>query len=774
MINAELLREVDAGAGLALLAAATSVWSGVMSSSTMARAAVLTGARRAIWTLAGAAAAANGLWANYYLCALSVRGDLATAIGGADTAIAALSVHLACAFAFLMIVYRRTRTAELAGAAVLGANVFLMQYLGLRSFNLDPARLFDLAAFGPTAALLAAVFVASVLAFRPEVSPLRRFVGVAAASVGVTLLNLLILGQSPLAAGAASSDLTSGSLKSVVFIITCLLVVGIAAAYATDKLLAERDRHVRALDAALERLTASERAAKAANAAKSDFVADVSHEIRTPLTAILGMLDLLDAQFLSLDQRRQVAIAKTASEGLLSLANDLVDLAKLEAGKIVPVIAPCDIASIARAVIDLMRPTVTGRDVALRLEVDPGFPTAVLSDGARVRQILVNLVGNAVKFTERGAISVQLSAQQRDNGYELSLAVEDTGPGMSADAQARLFTRFAQYGSDSNAAAPGAGLGLAISERLANMLGGGLAVSSVSGTGSRFVLHLFATPAVAAPAVTSPSPVTALQRLPRPLHVLIVDDQEANRYLAERLLLRFGVTADSVSNAADALASLGVRRYDAVLLDLHMPNVDGFATADAIRALDGASRVPLIALSAAVGAADRRRCEAAGITHFVEKPIKAAALYSTLLDAVRQSSPEGFPPKSLGDTYSGEQEPIIDSDQLHSTIALIGAAEANALATAAFADIDRLLNNVRVAIANGELDKARSDAHAIKGIAANWAAARLAEEARRFDSLATDSVAAAATLDAMVRSLCATAAALPMYIAVAPTVRRIA
>lgn len=756
------------GAGLALLAAATAVWSGAMSSSTLARAATIVGPRRAVWTLAGGAVAANGLWANYYLCALALRAELPASIVAADAAIAALSVHLACAFSFFMIVYRGTRGAALLGAAVLGTNVLMMQYLGLRSFNLDPARLFDLGTVGPSAALLAAVFVASALAYRPDVPPVRRYAGVVAAGGLVTALNLLILAASPLSAGTPAAPLSSGSLKSVVFIVTCLLIAGIAAAYATDKLLAERERHVSALDDAIARLRESERAANAANAAKSEFVADISHEIRTPLTAVLGMLDLLEAPGLTLDQRRQLAIAKIAAEGLLTLANDLVDLAKLEAGRLTATIAACDVTALARSVFDLMGPSIAGRDIAFGLEVDDGFPVTILTDGARLRQILVNLVGNAVKYTEHGAITIRLGARPLDSGaVDMSVTVADTGVGMSAGALDGLFERFSQASADTSPRRVGAGLGLAISRKLAAALGGALAADSTPGVGSRFILTFRAgiaadrLPIIAAAPPVGPRPGGA-----KSLHLLIVDDQESNRYLAARLLRRFGITTDGAGDATAALECLRARRYDAVLLDLHMPGVDGIGAARAIRAMGGpTAQIPLIAFSATVGATARRRCTEAGIAHFVEKPIQPASLYDTVRAATEESDSEK---DCQMDPIDFSPPPVVDAARLYETVAVVGAAEAQALSSAALVEIGRLLACARAALTSGDFGEAKAAAHAVAGIAANWAAMRLSDDARRLERGALDAASAEATLDAMVRSWCGARAHLPALIAAAP------
>lgn len=473
-------------AGLALLACATSVLTGAMSSAILARAASATGSPRALWALAGAAVAASGLWSNYCLSALALRADLAAAPGASDIALTLFCVHLICTLAFFMIIFHGTRVSTLVGAAAVGAIVLLIQYFSLRSSGLDPRLLIDLVAIGPKAAILAIIFVASVLAFRPELSPLRRFTGVLAAGVSVTLLNLLSLAQIPASVGAPSATVEYESLGWITILAISVIVVGIAAVYALDKMLADRGRQSRALEEAAVRLQNSNRAAKAAEAARSELVADISHEIRTPLTAVLGMLDLLDAQSLTLDQRRHVVIAKTAAEGLATLADDLADMAKLDAGKFEPIIGPCDLACVAQSVVELMRSALHGRPVEMLLTISEGFPSAVLTDSGRVRQILFNLIGNAVKFTNRGAITIALDARPAGGGaYDVVIAVEVTGASPSL-VSAPPQTRFS-----------GAELGVAISAKLAATLGGALTTASVLGAGSRFVFRFYAADAEA-------------------------------------------------------------------------------------------------------------------------------------------------------------------------------------------------------------------------------------------------------------------------------------
>jgi CheY-like chemotaxis protein/HPt (histidine-containing phosphotransfer) domain-containing protein len=350
---------------------------------------------------------------------------------------------------------------------------------------------------------------------------------------------------------------------------------------------------------------------------------------------------------------------------------------------------------------------------------------------------------------------------------------------MPAGALDGLFQRFSQTNGDM---APrrvgdvtGAGLGLAISQKLAAALGGALAAYSTPGVGSRFVLAFRAGIADPLPVIASAPAAAAPPGAAKCLHLLIVDDQESNRYLAARLLRRFGITADGAGDATAAFECLRARRYDAVLLDLYMPGVDGIAAARAIRAMEGpTARIPLIAFSAAVGATDRRRCTEAGIAHFVEKPIRPAALHAAVRAATEEAAKEkdhrmdAIDSAASAPPVADDPELFVDAARLHETVALIGADEARALSVAALTEIGGLIAQARTALTSGDLGGAKAAAHAVAGIASNWAAMRLSEDARRLERGALDAASAEAMLDAMVRSWCGARAHMPTLIATAP------
>ena len=407
-------------------------------------------------------------------------------------------------------------------------------------------------------------------------------------------------------------------------------------------LIAERTRALEQVNAALtaeigirrqaERaLLAAKEQAEAASRSKSEFLANMSHEIRTPMTAILGYADLAAEEDADPDARAEhLRVIKRSGRHLLCIINDILDLSKLDAGQMKVAQEPVRPEEICRGVIELMRVQAESKGIALRFERDPLSPERVLSDPIRLRQIVLNLVGNAVKFTDAGAVTVRLGGDGTPGG--VCVAVEDSGPGIRPDDLDRIFTPFHQGDGSASRRHGGTGLGLAIAQRFAGLLGGEIGVESVPGRGSVFTLRLRCEAAVPHAADARPSPAgTSRSNDPGTLagrRVLLAEDGPDNRRLIVFFLERAGAEVDTACNgraALDAALSGGVP-YDLILMDMQMPEMDGY---DATRALRRAGdRTPVIALTAHAMQGDRERCLAAGCDEYLTKPIDRRALVS--------------------------------------------------------------------------------------------------------------------------------------------------
>ncbi len=354
--------------------------------------------------------------------------------------------------------------------------------------------------------------------------------------------------------------------------------------------------------------------AEAANRAKSLFLASISHEIRTPMNGVLGMTQLMLQDATDGATRERLESIQRSGQALVRLINDLLDVTRLEAQKLVLELSDFDLHTVCADVERIFSAQGREKGVTLTVQVADGVPRWVVGDALRLRQVLFNLVSNALKFTEKGAVT--LSVQPTSAGvYEFS--VEDTGIGIAPEVLPRLFTLFTQADASTTRRYGGSGLGLALSRQLVTLMGGTLNVLSTKGVGSRFFFSLRLAVGTAPPPPHEPTPAEATA-----LRVLVVDDNAINLHVASSLVQRAGYATVTAASGEEALAKVSRGHWLAVLMDCHMPGMDGFETTRRIRALEGVrGQVPIIAVTASVSDDDLAACRASGMNEVLPKPV---------------------------------------------------------------------------------------------------------------------------------------------------------
>ncbi|MEO7114880.1 MAG: ATP-binding protein [Caldimonas sp.] len=402
-------------------------------------------------------------------------------------------------------------------------------------------------------------------------------------------------------------------------------------------------RAARDLVETLEEKTAALEAASAqaqqANVAKAQFLATISHEIRTPMNGVLGTTELLLGTSLAPAQRRLAETAHHSATALLTLIDDVLDLSRIEASKLTLKTATFDLRALVVEAAELMATTARGKPVTLECTISESLPERVEGDPLRIRQVLVNLLHNAVKFTERGRIGLGVIVlEESDDSVHLLFEVRDTGIGLAEDQFDSVFDAFTQVDASSTRRHGGSGLGLAIVKELAELMGGQVGVDSRLEEGSTFWFEVSLKKAAAheaMPALPAPNPV-ALSA-----HVLLAEDDAVNLLVVSEMLKSLGCIVDVVEDGEAACAAVAGQRYDLVFMDCHMPGIDGFEATRCIRASERgtSAHVPIVALTADALDGDRERCLACGMDDYMTKPVSTAQLAAAVLRWV--SSPRG-------------------------------------------------------------------------------------------------------------------------------------
>lgn len=466
-------------------------------------------------------------------------------------------------------------------------------------------------------------------------------------------------------------------------------------------------------------------AAEHASRAKTEFLASMSHEVRTPMTGVLGLGALLLDTKLDPKQQKMVTAIRDSTEALISVVDEVLDFSQLQKGQIELERVPFDLGMLIDGVAALMEPRANSKGLHLEAELRGFARTRFIGDGGRLRQVLLNFVNNAIKFTESGSVVVKAEMVEQSAQRRVRISVQDTGMGIPADSLDKIFTRYQQQGGSTSRRLGGTGLGLAISKRLVELMGGELGVVSKVGRGTTFWVEVDLDPGPEDTLRVEGPEGTGDVLIRQGLKVLLAEDNPTSRMVTEALLKKLACNIDIATDGREALEKAKTTRYDIIFMDCYMPMMDGFQATRRIRDLTANSEVPIIALTASITEENRERCLEAGMSDTIGKPIRSRTL-ATLFD--RWVSLSGKPPIAVT-TRTARPPSALDMNMVRQLISLDDEDD-GFIRDVMVAYVDQLRESattLRASLDASDMDAVRLTAHSIKGASKQIGASRVGE-----------------------------------------------